>query len=103
MEEKLILSWFGILAQMDLILSAYRKSSKQWSSTLNKLAQGVALLFYSPFLCWFSAFFFFLMSPFNSIAYMNCSATKRQEAYNGWLAAFSNVCAILRQENEMFM
>ncbi|MBA0619664.1 hypothetical protein Godav_005480, partial [Gossypium davidsonii] len=27
---------------MDLILAAYKKSSKQWSSTLNKLAQGTA-------------------------------------------------------------
>ncbi|RVW54798.1 EKC/KEOPS complex subunit bud32 [Vitis vinifera] len=32
---------------MDRILAAYRKSSKQWSSTLNKLAQGAALLSYS--------------------------------------------------------
>ncbi|MBA0833440.1 hypothetical protein Goarm_005884, partial [Gossypium armourianum] len=28
---------------MDLILAAYKKSSKQWSSTLNKLAQGTAV------------------------------------------------------------
>lgn len=28
---------------MDLILAAYKKSSKQWSSTLNKLAQGTTV------------------------------------------------------------
>ncbi|KAK6781700.1 hypothetical protein RDI58_019496 [Solanum bulbocastanum] len=36
-EEQIHLLWFYM---MDRILAAYRKSSKQWSSTLNRLAQG---------------------------------------------------------------
>ncbi|KAF3678306.1 putative nuclease HARBI1-like isoform 1 [Capsicum annuum] len=51
---------------MDQILAAYRKSSKQWSSTLNKLAEGAAESS--------------SMSP--SIYYLEA---KRKKAHNGWL------------------
>ncbi|KAJ1433967.1 Tyrosine-protein kinase, active site [Sesbania bispinosa] len=41
--ERAILSMHSSCGNvMDKILAAYRKSSKQWSSTLNKLAQGTA-------------------------------------------------------------
>ena len=40
---------FFFKLQMERILAAYRKSSKQWSSTLNKLAQGMKVEVYPLF------------------------------------------------------
>ncbi|KAM0040556.1 hypothetical protein Hdeb2414_s0012g00395351 [Helianthus debilis subsp. tardiflorus] len=37
---------------MDKILAAYRKSSKQWSATFNKLGQVVENLICFRFCCW---------------------------------------------------
>lgn len=49
-------TWF---VQMDRILAAYRKSSKQWSSTMNKLAQGETCIFSSSYFV-FNEFLMFL-------------------------------------------
>ncbi|KAH0455235.1 hypothetical protein IEQ34_015267 [Dendrobium chrysotoxum] len=38
--ERALLSMHSSCGNMDTILTAYRKSSKQWSSTMNKLAHG---------------------------------------------------------------
>lgn len=48
------------LLQMERVLAAYRKSSKQWSSTINKLAQGMKAEAYPIFLFLSSAVMFVL-------------------------------------------
>ncbi|KAG4378463.1 hypothetical protein GLYMA_17G044400v4 [Glycine max] len=65
---------------MDQILAAYRKSSKQWSSTLNKLAQGYAL---PLILCLNSTYF--LQDIVLTYIFTTCSATKRTEEDHGWM------------------
>jgi len=81
---------------MDQILAAYRKSSKQWSTTLNKLAQGQTL----PLLLCSTLTLFLHYMLLTSIHFHNLQCDK-EGGRGPWLdESVSNFISLLRYKKK---